>query len=110
VEFIPDEPRGGAVWVDGEWSWTGHRWAWNFGKWVVPAPASTFAPWKTFRASDGALLFVPGIWRNGKGVEIVEPTPLATGRAREENIPSPEGEPIHTAPNRAPAAAPSAAP
>jgi hypothetical protein len=108
VEFIPDKPASGAVWIDGEWTWTGRRWAWNYGKWLRSPAGATFAPWKTFRASDGALLYVAGIWRNAKGAEIVEPEPLATGRAREENVPSPEGEPIHTAPNRSPAAAPAA--
>src|SRR5262245_30359992 len=70
VEFVPEQPRSGTVWVDGEWSWTGTRWAWTYGRWVAPPQSATFSPWKTARTSDGALLFVPGTWRNAAGVEI----------------------------------------
>jgi hypothetical protein len=102
VEFVPHKPRSGAVWVDGEWSWTGRRWAWNYGKWVLPPPDSTFSPWRTLRSKDGTLLFVAGIWHDGKGAEIADPRPLAVGRAREENVVLPPGELEKTAPNQVP--------
>ncbi|HEX3596090.1 MAG TPA: YXWGXW repeat-containing protein [Polyangiaceae bacterium] len=102
VEFIPDKPRSGAVWVDGEWSWTGRRWAWNYGKWVVPPETATFSPWRTVRSDDGTLLFVAGIWHDAKGTEIPDPQPLVVGRAREENVILPPGQPEKTAPNQVP--------
>ncbi|HEX4337543.1 MAG TPA: YXWGXW repeat-containing protein [Polyangiaceae bacterium] len=108
VEFIPDKPRAGAVWVDGEWSWTGRRWAWTYGKWVLPPADATFAPWKTVRSNDGTLLFVAGIWHDEKGAEIPDPEPLAVGRAREENVVLPPGQTEKTAPNQVPGVSPKA--
>ena len=106
VEFIPEKPRSGAVWVDGEWSWTGRRWAWNYGKWVLPPPSSTFSPWKTLRTNDGTLLFVAGTWRDEKGAELADPEPLARGRAREESVVLPPGQTEKTAPNQVPGSNP----
>jgi hypothetical protein len=108
VEFIPERPRSNTVWVDGEWSWTGTRWAWTYGRWVVPPESATFSPWKTARTEDGALLFVPGTWRNAAGAEITEPEPIARGRARSENIVTPPGDEEKTAPNKVPGANPNA--
>jgi hypothetical protein len=105
VEFIPEKPRSGTVWIDGEWSWTGSRWSWTYGRWVVPPEDATFSQWRTVRSSDGTLLFSPGMWRNTKGVEINEPPPLAMGRAREEDVILPPGQLEKTAPNKTPAGA-----
>jgi len=108
VEFVPDRPRSGTVWIDGEWSWTGQRWAWTYGRWVQPPESATFSPWKTARTSDGVLLFVPGRWRNAAGAELADPEPLARGRARQENVVTPPGQPEKTAPNKEPGANPEA--
>ena len=108
VEFVPEQPRSGTVWVDGEWTWTGTRWAWTYGRWVAPPDSATFSPWKTARTPDGALLFVPGTWRNAAGKEIAEPEPLARGRARSERVPIPPGEDEETGPNQVPGAKPGA--
>src|SRR5581483_6479705 len=106
VEFIPEKPRSGAVWVDGEWSWTGRRWAWNYGHWVLPPPLSTYAPWRTARTTDGALLFAPGTWYDARGNEIAEPALLAVGAEREEDVVLPPGQREKTAPNQVPGKAP----
>jgi hypothetical protein len=108
VEFVPERPRSGTVWVDGEWTWTGTRWAWTYGRWVAPPDSATFAPWKTARTADGVLLFVPGTWRNAAGAEIADPEPLARGRARGENVVTPPGEEEKTGPNQVPGATPAA--
>jgi hypothetical protein len=108
VEFVPERPRSGSVWIDGEWSWTGRRWAWTYGRWVAPPDSAKFSPWKTARSSDGTLLFVPGTWRNAAGAEITEPPPLARGRAREENVVTPPGHQEQTAPNKVPGTNPEA--
>lgn len=103
VEFIPEKPRSGAVWIDGEWSWTGRRWAWIHGRWVIPPPDATFARWRTERTKDGTLLFASGMWLGPKGQELSEPEPLAMGAARQEDVVTPPGHMEKTAPNRAPA-------
>jgi hypothetical protein len=102
VEFIPKKPRSGAVWIDGEWSWTGRRWAWTYGRWLVPPPDATFAQWRTARMSDGALLFAAGTWYDARGQEITEPVPLAIGAARQEDVVTPPGHTEKTAPNQFP--------
>jgi hypothetical protein len=106
VEFIPEKPRSGAVWIDGEWSWTGRRWSWTYGRWVTPPPSAVFAPWRTARTSDGTLLFAGGTWYDERGAEITEPLPLAIGHAREEDVITPKGQTERTAPNRVPAKTP----
>jgi len=103
VEFIPKLPRSDAVWVDGEWTWTGRRWAWTYGRWVVPPALSTYAPWRTARTKDGALLFVPGTWYDAKGAPIAGPAPLATATARERDAVSSPAEAEKAAPSQVPA-------
>ena len=103
VEFIPDRPRPGAVWIDGEWTWTGRRWGWTYGRWVMPPASATFAPWRTARTSDGTQLFAAGTWYDEQGNEITEPLPLAIGVAREEDVITPPGRSEKTAPNQVPA-------
>jgi hypothetical protein len=102
VEFIPQKPRSGAVWIDGEWSWTGRRWSWTYGRWVIPPAEATFAPWRTARTTDGTLLFAPGAWFDVKRAVVAEPPPLALGAAREEDVILPKGQPEKTAPNQTP--------
>jgi hypothetical protein len=108
VEFIPEKPNSGAVWIDGEWSWTGRRWAWTYGRWVIPPSSATFARWRTARTSDGILLFAPGTWHDERGAQIAEPLPLAVGVAREGEVILPHGQPEKTAPNQVPAKTPQA--
>lgn len=106
VEFIPERPRSGAVWIDGEWTWTGRRWAWTYGRWVMPPPSATYARWRTARTNDGTLLFASGAWYDENGGEVTEPSPLAIGTAREEDVITPPGRRERTAPNQVPAKAP----
>ena len=108
VETVPPSPAAGAVWIDGEWSWTGRRWAWTYGRWVIPPSSATFARWRTARTSDGILLFAPGTWHDERGAQIAEPLPLAVGVAREGEVILPHGQPEKTAPNQVPAKTPQA--
>lgn len=80
-EFVPDDPGvPGAVWIDGEWTWQGQRWSWKRGRWVVPPKGASYAPWTTVRNDDGVLYVAQGAFRDGRGAEIDEPDPIASGR------------------------------
>ena len=99
VEFVPKQPSDQAVWIDGEWTWNGRRWAWRVGRWVVPPvdpvtlslrqPAA-FSPWVTVRSGDGTLYIAEGTWRDVRGGDLPEPTPLALGTANETDSSSPD--------------------
>ncbi len=93
VEFIPAQPRDGAVWIDGEWTWEpmGKRWSWKYGRWVAPLPGARYAPSTLVRASDGTLFFAAGAWRDAHGQEVPAPAVLALARASEEDVVNPEG-------------------
>jgi hypothetical protein len=100
VELVPERPKNpGAVWVDGEWDWTGARWAWQYGRWVVPPAGATYSKWAVIRRSDGVLLFAPGVFRDRKGAEVPSPPSIAVARARDEDIVDAEGRTERTAPN-----------
>jgi hypothetical protein len=92
VEYVPDPPQSGAVWVDGEWSWRGRRWAWRSGRWVIVPPDAAFSPWTSVRNGDGTLYFAPGTWRNAKGEELRAPQALALGSASPGSVVDPEGD------------------
>ena len=77
AEIIPSKPRAGTVWVDGEWSWEGKQWTWQSGAWVMPPARAYFAPWISFRRSDGNLVFAPGTWYRDDGQPLAKPTPVA---------------------------------
>jgi hypothetical protein len=95
VEFVPNQPLEGAVWIDGEWTWepVGRRWAWKYGRWVVPPNGARYARWSLVRASDGTLFYAPGAWCDPQGREVVAPPALALAGTSEEDIAHPEGEP-----------------
>ena len=63
AEVVPESPRAGAVWVDGQWLWRGRYYVWQRGGWVVPAAGAYFAPWTKYYAKDGTLFFADGTWR-----------------------------------------------
>lgn len=93
VEFVPDKPKDGAVWIDGEWSWQGTRWAWKRGRWVVPPPGVAYAPWTTVRNGDGTLYIASGTWRDPRThAEVTGPAPVALAKASPGEIVDPEGE------------------
>jgi hypothetical protein len=100
VEWVPEQPKSGSVWIDGEWAWIGSRWAWVYGRWVFPleAPAS-WARWELVRRGDGSLLFAPGVWHSASGKELTPPASLAVGRASEDSVVGADGEIQPTAPN-----------
>lgn len=103
VEMVPKRPADrGAVWIDGEWNWTGRRWAWQYGRWVVPPPGATYSQWATVRRSDGVLLFAPGKFRNEKGRELPSPPALAVARAHDEGVIDAEGNVERAGPNIVP--------
>lgn len=94
VEFIPDQPRDDAVWIDGEWVWQGRRYAWKPGRWVVPPPNAAFAPWTAVRDRLGTLYLAQGTWRAPGGGEVAPPRPLRVGRPNAGTVTNPEGEPV----------------
>lgn len=94
VEFVPEKPRDDAVWVDGEWIWQGRRYAWKPGRWVVPPPGASFAPWVTVRGAIGTLYLAEGTWRDSKGTEVPAPAILKVGTPSAGAVTNPEGEVI----------------
>jgi hypothetical protein len=102
VETVPPAPNAKAVWIDGEWRWTGSRYAWEFGRWVIPPEGARYSKWETKFRADGALLFAEGAFRDARGNELPEPPALAVGRARSEGVTDPEGNRKRTAPNLSP--------
>jgi len=97
---VPGRPKNSsAVWIDGEWDWTGARWAWQYGHWVVPPAGATYSKWAVTRRSDGVLLFASGTFRDRRGSEIPSPPSLAVARARDEDVVDVEGKTEPTGPN-----------
>lgn len=92
VEFVPEQPAGDAVWIDGEWVWQGRRYAWKPGRWVKPPGNGSFAPWAAVRDPMGALYVAEGSWRDGKGNEIAAPAPIKTAKPSPGTITDPEGD------------------
>ena len=92
VEYVPDQPDGKAVWIDGEWVWQGRRYAWKPVRWVSPPANASFAPWATVRDTMGALYIAEGTWRDSKGNEVAAPAPLRSGKPSPGAITDPEGE------------------
>jgi hypothetical protein len=102
VELIPDRPRAGAVWIDGEWIWGGRRWGWQPGRWVMPIPGVGFARWCAARQADGSLFVAKGAFRNARGEEVPSPPALAVAKAGMESVVDVEGELEKTRPNDPP--------
>lgn len=76
AETVPERPDG-AVWVDGEWVFHGQSFVWRRGGWVVPPPASRFAPWRSWYRRDGRLMLASGAWYDEKRERIRRPEPRA---------------------------------
>ena len=92
VEFMPDSPQKGAVWVDGEWSFRGRLWWWKPGAWVLVPAGATYSPWISVRSADGTLYFARGRWRNPHGEDLPSPKPLARAKPNLGAIVDPVGE------------------
>jgi hypothetical protein len=80
AEDVPDSPRKGAVWIDGQWMWKAKRWVWDSGGWVLPPTSGRFARWQTRRLPDGSLSYALGVWRDPGGNPLPYPDVLAPPR------------------------------
>jgi hypothetical protein len=96
VESVPERPAGNAVWLNGEWSWTGRRWGWKPGGWIVVPEGAAYAKLLIVRRNDGKLFAAPGMWRNAKGEEVSPPEPISASPAKSSAIVDPEGDPAPT--------------
>jgi hypothetical protein len=67
VEIVPKKPAElkHAVWIDGEWEWTGRRWVWKEHGWQEEPPGEAYAPPITMRRPppEGTLVHLPGTWK-----------------------------------------------
>ncbi|HMI84043.1 MAG TPA: YXWGXW repeat-containing protein [Polyangiaceae bacterium] len=97
VEFLTTRPASDAVWLNGEWSWTGRRWAWKPGGWVKVPEGGAYAKLTLARRSDGKLFSAPGTWRNAKGEEIAAPEIISASPSKASAVVDPEGDPAPTA-------------
>ena len=97
VEQVTEQPGKNAVWLNGEWSWTGRRWAWKEGGWVVVPEGAAYAKLTIVRRDDGKLFFAPGTWRNAKGDEVPAPEFKVTSSSKPTTVVDPEGDPVPTA-------------
>jgi hypothetical protein len=91
VEMVPQKPSDDAVWVNGEWLWTGRRWSWRPGMWVVSPRNAAYARRVLVRRGDGKLYFAAGTWRNAEGREVPAP-PEKIARPTSGAVTNPEGE------------------
>jgi hypothetical protein len=81
VEYVPEQPRSDARWVDGQWRWESSRWRWERGGWyLVPADVG-FARWETRRTPEGRLIFAPATWRERDGGQAPVPPMLVRAGA-----------------------------
>lgn len=87
VEMIPDKPREGVVWVDGEWVWRGKRWEWDPGGWVIP-PEGFFAPWVLVRRDDGSLYHARSRFFDPEGKPLRRPGRIEPGQTEPSEEPS----------------------
>lgn len=102
AEYIPNEPKPGAVWLDGEWTWQGRRWAWKQGRWVMPPSGGRYSPWTSTRDKAGTFYVAEGKWRDAQGRELPDPKPLAIAHTRGGPVTDPEGDAVQPTPNVAP--------
>lgn len=78
VEELPPSPRKGAVWVDGQWSFTGAGYRWEPGAWVMVPPGARFAPAVVVRREkDDVLFFARASWKGEDGRTVDPPEALA---------------------------------
>jgi hypothetical protein len=98
VEPIPKQPEG-AVWLDGEWTWSGTRWSWYPGRWVMAPPGLTYSPWTWVRATNGTLYFAKGTWRDARGNEALAPRGIVYAKVSTGPVVNAQGETEATGPN-----------
>ena len=91
VEFMEAPPSNDAVWINGEWLWSGRRWSWRRGAWVVPPTRAAYARRVLVRREDGKLFFAAGTWRDATGAEV-QVTAEKVNRSRSGAVVNPEGE------------------
>jgi hypothetical protein len=91
VEMVPKQPSDDAVWVNGEWLWSGRRWSWRAGMWAVSPKNAAYARRILVRRGDGKLFYAPGTWRDAEGREVPAP-PEKLARASSGAVTNPEGE------------------
>jgi len=91
VEYVPAQPSNDAVWVNGEWLWSGRRWSWRPGMWIVVPKGAAYARRVLVRREDGRLFYAPGTWRDKQGNEMPAP-PEKVARPASGAIVNPEGE------------------
>jgi hypothetical protein len=97
VEFVPEPPDKKAVWVNGEWAWTGRRWSWKTGGWVEVPAGAAYAKWALVRRNDGKLFFASGAWKGADGGEVPAPEFLHASPSRPIAVVDPEGDTAPTA-------------
>jgi hypothetical protein len=97
VEFVTPRPSSPAVWLNGEWSWTGRRWGWKPGGWVVVPNGAAYARLTLVRRNDGKLFAATGTWRSAKGEELAAPEFLSSSSTKSSGVVDPEGDPAPTA-------------
>lgn len=97
VEMVPERPQSNAVWLNGEWAWSGRRWAWKEGGWVVVPEGARYAKLALVRRKDGKLFAAPGVWRNAQGAEVAAPEFVKGSQTPATSVVDPEGDPAPTA-------------
>ena len=77
AETVSERPaHPDVVWIDGEWRYRGRAFVWRRGGWVVPPPASRFAPWRSWYRRDGRLVLAPGTWYDARHERLRWPEPI----------------------------------
>jgi len=72
VEELGERPSETAVWVDGQWRFTGGGYAWSPGAWVEPRPGWAYAPPTLVRLRNGELVYYEGQWKEPTSEEGAE--------------------------------------
>ena len=79
VEIAPPAPPAmhNAVWIDGEWEWSGRRWTWKEHGWQEAPKDQVYELPVTKRLPDGRLVHFGGHWKKepDRSVNPVTPSP-----------------------------------
>ncbi|MEO8178759.1 MAG: hypothetical protein ABI895_08000 [Deltaproteobacteria bacterium] len=74
VEIQPRQPVEAAVWIDGQWSWSGgDRWIWKHGGWAMLPSGATLSTWAYGYQADGRVRFWPATWLDAQGNPMPDP-------------------------------------
>jgi len=60
-ETVPPRPSPAAVWMDGQWTWTGNDYLWVPGHWEVKPRGDVWLPGRWSRTPRG-WVYVGGRW------------------------------------------------